>query len=231
MDYLQTILDWSEVWSPLIPLTVFFIKRPKSNWVKPVVWYLVVAVLLILCADIVWKRKFLHIETWFVENLADYFRGTDGRISNNMFYNILSVSRFLLFAWFFNYLGTRFKKINRFIPLIFLLLAIVNYSFFKNINDFSSRQLAIEATLLLFYCLLYFHMVNLDDRIESPLSLPHFWVVTGLAIYTAVNFFIFLFYSYLMVQSEQYAKDIWNVHNISYIILNLFIALALYKAR
>lgn len=143
----------------------------------------------------------------------------------------MSVSRFLLFAWFFNYLGSRFRKINWFVPWIFLALVIVNYVFFMNIKDFSSRQLTVEAALLLFYCLLYFHMVNMDEKIDSPVSLPHFWVVTGLAIYTAVNFFIFLFYTYLMIQNEKYATNVWNVHNISFVLLNIFIALALFRAK
>jgi hypothetical protein len=75
----------------------------------------------------------------------------------------------------------------------------------------------------------------MNDQIKSLTALPHFWVVVGLTLYTSVNFLIFLFYKYLI--SEEFTKewkfaiDIWNVHNLSYIVLMTFIAIGFRKAK
>ena len=92
-------------------------------------------------------------------------------------------------------------------------------------------MLAFDAGLLLVFCLSYFYRINLDDNIASPIALPQSWVVTGLTLYTAINFFIFFFFSYITDANKQYAKDIWNVHNFSFILLKVFIAISFWKAK
>lgn len=243
MKSLQQILDWSEVWALLIPLTILLIYKPKAPWVKPIIFYLLIALVLGAAQDIIWKRRRLGIEDWFLENFSWGFERDPltGNIlldkqggpvfKNTIFYNLLSVTRLVFFTWFFGRLGYTFKKLNRFIPSLFLLLVVINFIFFQNIKDFSSRILAVEAAILLFYCMLFFYKVNMDDSIGSPFSLPQSWAVTGLTLYTAINFILFLFYNYLSIQYKAYAVEMWNVHNISYILLNVFIAVALYKAR
>jgi len=91
--------------------------------------------------------------------------------------------------------------------------------------------LALDAGILLIFCLTYFYKINLDDSVYSPLALPQSWIVIGLTLYTAVNFFIFLFFSYITDALRDYAINIWNVHNCSYILLNLFIAVSFSKVK
>lgn len=197
--------------------------------------YLIITLLFGFALDIIWKRRILGIEEWFQQNLWWWY-DTDPKtqqpvLKNTIFYNLISVARLLCFATFFGQIGYSFKQINKFIIPLFLFLSAINFIGFENIKDFSSRQLTVEAAILLFYCLLYFYKTTMDDTIASPMSLRHFWVVTGLALYTAVNFFIFLFYRYLMTEYKIYSQNIWNVHNISFILLNMFIAIALYRAK
>ncbi|HET9745665.1 MAG TPA: hypothetical protein VFP97_08130, partial [Chitinophagaceae bacterium] len=89
--------------------------------------------------------------------------------------------------------------------------------------------------IILLYCLLYFYIVNMDDQIKSLTALPHFWIVVGLTLYTSVNFLIFLFYKYLIsaefTAEWEFAIDIWNVHNLSYIVLMIFFAIGFRKAK
>ena len=55
-----------------------------------------------------------------------------------------------------------------------------------------------------------------------------FVVVSGLAIYLVVNFFVFLFYVPMINQDIVLVLAIWNVHNAAYVILCLFITWAFY---
>ncbi len=230
--YLQQILDWSEVWAVLIPLTVYFIKKPKSKWIRPVLYYLIIALVLNLCADLIWKRRKLGIEPWMQSNIGFFFEEDGTTFKNAVLYNIHSISRFLLFGWFFTYIATIYSKLNRIIIPLFILAVLVNFIFFESIlgdEVFSSRLFTVEAALLLLYCIIYYFMVLRDERIEMPTTQPSFWLITGLSIYVAINFFIWLFYSQLTIQFKDFAVSIWDYHNISYIIFCIFIAIAFWK--
>jgi hypothetical protein len=236
METIKLILNWSEVWSPLVPLAFYIFLKPKARWIKPILIFLVITLIFSIAIDIIWYRKKLGINPWFEKNLW-WWWDTDptGKkvFKNNIFYNLNSFARLIFFSMFFQYFYPVFKKLNRFVPWIFLILMIINYRWFDNIKDFSSRQHSVEAAILLCYCLLYFYKATLDDNIESPYALPQSWLVSGLTLYTAINFFIFLFYKYLMSlpQFKIYAVEIWSVHNISFIFLNIFIATAFYKSK
>lgn len=237
MNLYNLILDWSEAWAPLIPLIIFLVVRPKHRWIKPVVIYLVVAFICSLALDIIWKQKTLGLHDWFNKNFSSWPRDR-GDMKNTIFYNIISISRLLLFAWFFNYLGGIFVKLNKFIPVLFILFTVINFwkvtvfDFWKveKIEDFSSRLITLETGILLFYCILYFFRVLRDDKPDGEAaSRQVFRIVMGLSIYAALNFFIFLFYRQLTVNFVDLALQIWPIHNFSNIIFCLLIAWAFLK--
>jgi len=212
----RSIFDWSEVWALLIPLAVFFFCKPKSNWQRPVKWYLITALILNCSLDFVW-----YVNKY---NLFDSRPGH--RWNNNIFYNLNSIARLFYFAWFFNCLRQRFMhRVKAIIPYVFLLFLLVNFIFFENFfpfgkkEAFSSRLLATESAFLLFYCLQYFIYLIVEERTNRIAWQPGFWIVTGLSLYVAVSFFIFLFYEHLMSSNWEFAVSIWDVHNIAFIIL------------
>lgn len=224
---LKEILDWSEVWATLIPLIVFIWVRPRASWVKPLLIYLILALLLALVVDVTWK---FGTEEWVKKTFWWLFRGEI--LYTLIFYNINSFLRLILLTGFFFLANPLHKKIYIGFSGVFLLAAIINFIFLEDIFlSFSSRLLTAEAAIILVYCLLYYYDVNMNDEINSPLALPPFWVVMGLTLYTSVNFMIFLFYNYLINAERDYAIDIWSVHNISYIVLMVFIAIAFKKAK
>ncbi len=217
-NLIKQILDWSEVWALLIPLAILIQKKTFPKWLKPVRHYVLVALFINLAINLIWKFKI----AWGIPEGTFFY-------SNNFLYNIHSVVRLLLFSWFFILLDQLFMhRLKKLVPFLFLLFVIINFSFFENFFNywtFSSRLLATEAAVLLFYCLQYFIFLLVEER-DTPLARqPGFWVVSGLSVYVAVNFFIFLFYSILLKQNlELFAINIWNVHNIVYIILCVAIA-------
>jgi hypothetical protein len=223
---LEGILDWSEVWATLIPLIVYIIKKPKANWIKPILIYLLFALFFSLLIDVSWKTG---TRTWSKSLFSWLYR--DGLLYNVIFYNLFSLTRVILLIWFFMKINSLYKKFYYSILIAFILFFILNFILWQDIMEFSSRQLTLDAGILLIFCLTYFYKVNLDDSVQSPLALPQSWIIIGLTLYTAVNFFIFLFFSYLTVALRDYAINIWNVHNCSYILLNLFIAVSFWKVK
>ena len=221
---IRFLIDWAEFWPLLIPLPFTFTKN-LSPYLRPIRIYIWLTLIINLASTLLWKFK----SPWGLEP-GDFLW------NNNFLYNIGSIVRLLLFAWFFNRLRQRFMhRVKAIIPFVFIAFVIVNFSISENFipsgyESFSSRLLATESALLLFYCLQYFIYLMIEER-ELPLKkIPGFWIVTGLSIYVAASFFIYLFYTYIVNQNLRlFAIDIWDVHNIVFIQLCIFIAVQFYQ--
>lgn len=216
---LQEILDWSEVWALLIPLIVLMLKPKQPGYLLPIIVYLVLGLIIDLFIDIGWKFKD-NVPRWMYPN--------------NYLYNIHSIVRFICFTWFFILLDQPFiKKFKTIISTLSILFIIINFSFedFFRADSFSSRLLAVESGLLLFFCLQYY-LQKLQDDTTTPKRTADYWVVIGLSIYVVFNFFYFLFYTTLLENGYvKFVEQMWNYHNISFIILCIFIARAFYVTR
>jgi hypothetical protein len=214
----QIVIDWSEVWALLIPIPILIHKKQPAI-IKSVVFYVWIAFFINLAIDLTWK-------------LRDFLPTAYN--SNNYLYNLHSVIRFFLFSIFFIKLRQPFLSIiKKVIPFCFAAFVIINFCFFENFFDYwklSSRLLAVEAILLLFYTLQYY-LFKINDHAEVDIFNSDFWIVTGLGIFVTFNFFIFLLYNELTLHLQNFAVTLWNVHNISFIVFNLFIAKGFYESR
>jgi len=234
MDFFQEILDWSEAWAPLIALLAAIIYKPKQKWSKPILLFLVLAFLVNLTSDVMWKRYHLGIADWMRENFTSFYDnptpGKDEALSNQVLYNIHSILRFIFFAWFFHYLARIFRLMNLVLVPLFLASMFVVFYFYKDIRELSSLLMATDSAILLLYCMVYYFLLIRDDS-GITTSRPHFWAVLGLSIYVVLNFPIFLFYTVVSERAEDFAINIWDLHNISYIIFCIFLAKAFHAAR
>lgn len=219
IDYFLKILEWSEVWALLIPLVILLFRRQQPATLKPVIIYLWIAFILNLSIDIITAINIYH------HNFD---------LSNNTLYNIHSVVRFVCFSLYFIQLPqTSFDKFKKLLTVVFLIFVVINFGFFENFfnfDSFSGNLLATEAYLLLIFCMLYY-LSELKDDSKNLFNGPDFWVVTGLSIYVVVNFFVFLFYLPMIDVDLDLAVNIWNVHNIAFIIFCVFIAKGLYGSH
>ena len=220
MQVIHNILAFSEVWALLIPLYFMLRWRNQPGYMKPVKFYIWLALLInIQIILIYFFRKKWDAPFWFE--------------SNNHLYNLHSLVRFLSFALFFLMLRQAFLRPLKIAAVVlFIIFTIVNFAYYENYFDFwsfSGRLLSIEAGVLLLFCLQYYFFILRDDT-HSTDRPPSFWVVTGLSIYVVVNFPIFLFYKAMLKQFEDFAIDIWDVHNISYVIFCIFLARAFYES-
>lgn len=215
-NILLKVLDWSEIWALLIPLAVLQF-RQQDKQMKPVILYVWLGFLVNIVIDTI-----MAINIYFLPN--DY-------LSNNPFYNLHSVIRFACFSYYLVRLQPdSFRRTKKFLALVSVLFLVVNFVFFEDFFDYnylSGNLLATEAYLLLVYCMLYY-LTELRNDQDGIFDTPHFWIVTGLGIYVVVNFFVFLFYLPMISKDIRLAVDIWNVHNLAFIIFCLFLTKAFY---
>ena len=214
--FFRLALDWSEVWAPLIPLICLMFNRNQPGYLRPVIFYLWFAFIINLAGDIISDFKNL-LPSWMH--------------SNNPLYNVHSIIRFICFSYFFISLRqASFQRLRYILPYLSVFLILMNFIWLENFGNrqhLSGNLLSTEAYLLLVYCMLYY-LSKLRDEEDDIVWGPDFWVVTGLSIYVVFNFFVFLFYVPMILQDARIANNIWDVHNIAYIILCLFITRAFY---
>lgn len=217
---IYNLVDWAEVWALIIPLVFILPLRKLQRWQKPVLVYVIVALLLNIIATLISNRNYIpFIIPWK---------------NNIIIYNIHSVVRFVCFSYFFILLKQKhFNLIKRMIPILYVIFFLVNFLFFDNFfynRNISGNLLTIESYLLLIYCLLYFLAFLKEDQSIMDKG-PELWIILGLSIYVVVNFFLFLFYVPMFKENLRLADNMWTVHNVAYIILCLFIAKAFYSIK
>lgn len=211
--FVLKILDWSEVWATALPLLVILIAGPKLKILKPIIIYLFLSLLMYVLIDM----SYFHV----FEN-------------NNLFYNILSIARLLFFMWFFALVDIPHGKNKRKFVTLIILFALVVIIVFTGIHNFNSFIFGVEAIVLIIYCVIYFIKTLKADEITKDINAV-LLIITGLAIYESCCFFLFLFYSDL-AQSEidrnrSFAVNLWNVHNIVYIVMCLYLSRAFYEEK
>lgn len=225
MEYfLRQFFDWIEVWGLLIPIFFLIKSKNKDTYLKPIRIYVWGAFIINLIATVIWKRQKLGLG-----ELPEWLT------TNNYLYNVHSIVRLLLFSWFFILLNQRFMhRIKIILPFIFIVFTIIHFGFYENFYTHempSSSLLAVEAAILLFYCLQYYIYMLLEDRTSSLKRQPGFWIVLGLTFYVAASFFIFLFYTYLIEEDMNFAIGLWDVVNVTYLFLCICIAITFYKGN
>ncbi|HSC54498.1 MAG TPA: hypothetical protein VLC98_12785 [Phnomibacter sp.] len=216
------LLDYSEVWALFIPLAVWRTHRLQPGWMKPIINYLLVALVFNLACDT-------------LSAIGDYYyvqqKKPPAYVNNIAIYNLHSIARFLLMLQFFVLLKRFSKKWNVYI-LVAFIVSIIAIELFTSESLFSvsginGNLFTVEALLSLLLCMAYFLKLIQSD-VQHFRYLKDFWVVAGFTTYFVINFFVFLFYNPLFRENQTLASRIWDVHNISYIILSIFISIALY---
>ncbi len=213
LSIIDNLLIWSEVWALIIPLLFIFPVSKQQNYLKPVGYYIIIALFLNVAANIISNQKTLAISLPWHNNI--------------LIYNLHSLIRFVCFTCFFILLKqNHFLKLKRIIPFLYIAILLLNFAIldrFFNPMHINGNLMTTESYLLLIYCLL-FYLSKLKEEGNIMKNEPDFWIVTGLALYVVINFCVFLFYIPLFNENAALADRMWVVHNVAYICLCLFIA-------
>src|SRR6476659_9643290 len=113
-------LTYIEIYSPLIPLIFFFIRRSKrSGWTILLISYLVIYIVLVYSA-------------------INFFGGQN----NNIVYIILSALTFCFFAFILEQFlpSNKFRTINRTVLTVAVLFFIANAIWWEGISVYNSRS-------------------------------------------------------------------------------------------
>ena len=70
-----------------------------------------------------------------------------------------------------------------------------------------------------------------DESETNWLKHPSFLVCTGICLYEATSFFIFLFFYPLVEKNWEFADLTMSIHNVMYVTMCVLLAIALFRYR
>ena len=217
MDILTTIRNWAEIWPLFLPLFVILIKGPAIDIImRPIVWYTILAIPICLLLTTIFNF---------------YHQMPPGWKSNNILYNMHSVLRVFSFSFFiWHFTKDTFPLLQKTLWVLYLVFVVLNFAFFESLFRFSSRVLSAESVVLLTFVILYFIKAMKDESEKNWAKEHATYIVFGIGLYEAANFFIFLFYYEIADQNWNFGKFTWTMHHITFIILCTMIAIGLYRS-
>ncbi len=198
-----------ETFSPAILLISYATNKPKKiKWLNILLVYSLVYIILI--------------------GYANYLKLNDH--NNIFFYLITSLISFICFALIIEFFlfSRRFTIINYVIIILTLFFSVANVLWGEGMRFYNSNSAAIVNFILIIYCLLYY-----KQQLTKPQNIfidkqPSFWIVSGIFIYSAGNFFLFAFYHQLsMLQNWKFAENMWILPDVLILIMNIFFAKAI----
>ncbi len=212
-DFIEEAIFLSEVWALLIPLTIVIIFRHGLTGMRPIVIYVLIALVFNLAATII---------SIYHKQLPFYFQ------NNNILYNLHSFARVFLFSWYILSLKLiRSSWIPKIILPAYIIFLSINFIFFETPLELSTPLFSAESIVLLVLCLYFFIKSIQDESKINWLRHPSFLICTGISLYETLSFFIFLFFYPLFEKNPEFGMLTMKIFAISYIILCILLALAL----
>lgn len=214
--FMTLVKQWIEVWPLLIPLSIFVVSKSRSRKNLPLLLFVVSSIII----------SSLSVISWLYGNkipgLTKY---------NGVFYNINSIIRVVFLGWFIYQLNqVKQYKYLRVVIIAYILFLALNFLFRESIMDLSSHLYAAESILLLIVCLTYFLSAILDDEEEITFKNPAFLICTGVALYEAITFFIYLFLFQMADVNHNFALSVVKFSQYVFIAFSILLGLGIYQS-
>jgi hypothetical protein len=213
----MTIYEYRQIVVPasiLLPIMIAVSGyRKLPDYAKWLLYYLVLAAIVNTTAT---------ITTW-------------NKVPNLWLLHIYTTLESFLLLYYFKLIIIN-KKIRSVVGILlwaFPLFCIINFLFLQSINNFNTYTRPIEAIILITLCAVYWWQENETDSEKSWGDIPNNWFVTGIMLYFAGAFIMFLLANYLITQQAiRKAKNIiMDTHASFVLIMYLLMAVGFLKCR
>ena len=213
----MTIYEYRQIIVPvsiLIPIIIVIRRYEKMPaYAKGLLAYLVMTFILNTTAIILaWN----HINNLWVIHI----------------YTILE--SFLLLYYFKLIISNKItNSIIRILLWTFPLFCVINFLFLQSFYSFNTYARPIEAIIFITLCAVYWWQENQEDSEKSWGNIPNNWIVTGLMLYFAGAFFLFLLAKYIMtgVANKKAWNLVWDTHATLVLIMYLLMAVGFVKCK
>lgn len=160
---------------------------------------------------------------------------TWNRIPNLWLLHIYTILESFLLLYYFKLIIIN-KSVNLIIRVLlwaFPVFCIINFLFLQSLYNFNTYARPVEAIMFITLCAVYWWQENQEDSEKSWGNIPNNWIVTGLMLYFAGVFFLFLLAKYIMtgVANKKAWNLVWDTHATLVLIMYLLMAVGFVKCK
>lgn len=175
------------------------------------------------------QRWLLVLVVWSLLNegaarLSAHFWGT-----NLPLMHLYVAVEFALLAWMFH-LELRPWLGRKAIPLLmgaFGVFWLANLIFIQGPFEFASHPRTVESILIFLLSLSWFYQVFREQRIRRLERHFYFWLSIAVLLYFTGNLLLWVFGTFVLVQTPEVFNEIWTIHALLNIFLHILYAIAL----
>ncbi|MFL9484899.1 hypothetical protein ACI6Q2_19095 [Chitinophagaceae bacterium LWZ2-11] len=116
--------------------------------------------------------------------------------------------------------------------IAFPVFCCINFIFFQSIHSFNTYSRPIEAVMFIVLCMMYYWYQDENEQTVSWANNPLNWLISGLLLYFASEFLLFISSNYLLTHfSIRVNEIIWNIHASFLIIMYILFAIGFIKCK
>lgn len=149
-------------------------------------------------------------------------------IPNGFVGDIYLFQQFAFLLFIFHFEIDR-KKILKITFAIFIVLYAGGLLFLRGYPELISILHALMSLVLIIVCIVFFHTLLSEMKVDDIHRLPILWIAFGVLLYYSGNLFVFVAQSYLLHKTAVFGS-MWVLHNLLNIIKNIFFAIALWRS-
>lgn len=217
MKLSEIILEWSEVWALLIPLTIMILYKPLRAEMRPLFFYVCIGLVL---------NSVSTTSFYFHKSMPVWLK------NNNIYYNLHSITRVIFFGlYIYRVTPNKNRLVYTTLFSVYGIFVLINFVFIKSIFFFSTWLFAAESIILIVACINFYLQTMKDESKTEWMKQPFFLVCTGVILYEAITFFIFLFIIPMANINPRFGLLSLKIYKITFVLLCILIALTIYKSQ
>jgi hypothetical protein len=174
---------------------------------------------------IVWLLVFSGMTQLAITFLAEY------SVNNMPVFHLYTLGEMLLIVWFFQRLMSSRQATSYMMAVgsLFLVFACLNALCIQGLYHFNTYARSIEALVVISLCFTWFGQQFTADRLSYKDS--GLWFVTGLFVYFAASFVLFVISDLNLVLDKYFDWIVWNIHATFVLIMYIFYTIGFLKCR
>ena len=154
--------------------------------------------------------------------------------TNHWLSNIFNIMEYAFLSYYFTKIFTVSKVntcIKYFSTIILLVIILLTFIDYENINHYNSTAYIITCLFLMIYAIIHFYELLNSLNIPKLSYYSHFWINAGVLLYFSGCFFVNLFSEIVLFGNDKSINQLWLIYHFFLIIYRIFLAIGLWFSK
>ncbi len=154
--------------------------------------------------------------------------------TNHWLSNVYNIMEYAFLSYYFTKIFV-ISKVNTFIKyfstLTLLVITLLTFIDYKNLNHYNSTAYIITCLVLMTYAMIYFYELLNSLNVPKISYYSHFWISVGVLLYFSGCFFVNLFSEIVLLGNDKSINQLWLIYHFFLIIYRIFLAIGLWFSK